>query len=162
MKRTLEVVFWCVVALVGVPVFAALIYTIFPKQSGVDGATVASDARLASENASDLAPTGELAEMFSFFSNSTQIQRDEKEREIKGKIVRWRLPVYNVSERHGYYVVQTKSRPGLVSTFCYVRLSDDAAKQYVLSLKENDLITCKGQIAGTSMRSIEIRPAVLQ
>lgn len=105
------------VALVGVPVFALVIYTLVPKQSGMVG----KDANVESAAASDLAPTRELADTFSFFSNATQLQRDEKEREIIGKVVQWRLPVYNVSERDGFYVIQTKSRPGLVAAFCYVR-----------------------------------------
>jgi len=41
------------------------------------------------------------------------------------------------------------------------RTSGDALRKYVLSLKENDMIICKAEIAGTSLRSIEIRPAVL-
>lgn len=149
------------VVLIGLPVFAVVVYTIGPKQNGMGQSTVESDAKLASAPVSGLAPSGDMAEIFSFLSEATQIQRDEKERPIKGKIVRWKLPVYNVSERNGFIVIQTKSRPGIVGTFCYVTASD-AIKQYVLSLRENDLITCKGEIAGTTMRSIEIRPAVLQ
>ena len=140
---------------------AGSVYTIAPKQNGRGQSTVESDAKLASAPVSGLAPTGDIAEIFSFLSQATQIQRDEKERAIKGKIVLWKLPVYNVSERNGFIVIQTKSRPGIVGTFCYVKASD-AIKQYVLSLRESDLITCKGEIAGTTMRSIEIRPAVLQ
>ncbi|RXH39530.1 hypothetical protein XH94_16570 [Bradyrhizobium zhanjiangense] len=161
MKRTLELFFWCVVVLIGLPVFALLVYTVLPKQTGTDQSGVQSDAKLASALASDLAPTGELAEIFSFISEATQIQRDEKERAIKGKIVQWKLPVYNVSERNGFVVIQTRSRRGLVGTFCYVR-ANEAVKKYALSLRENDLVTCKGEIAGTSMRNIEIRPAILQ
>lgn len=139
------------------PIVAIVIYTLVPKQRGVVG----TDANVEFAAASDLAPTGELADTFSFFSNATQLQRDEKEREIIGKIVQWRLPVYNVSERDGFYVIQTKSRPGLVAAFCYVR-AVEAIKSYVLSLRENDLVTCKGTIAGSSMRTIQLRPAVLQ
>lgn len=148
------------VALIAVPVFAILIYTLAPKQGGSAEAAGMTDAQLASASVSDLEPRGELADIFSLFSDATEIQRDEKERQIKGKIVRWRLPVYNVSERNGFYVIQTEGS-GLVSTFCYVRANDEN-KSKVLSLRENDLINCKGQIAGSSMRSIEIRPAVLQ
>jgi hypothetical protein len=142
-------------------VFAVVVYTIAPKQTDTSKSTVETDARLASAPVSGLAPTGDIAETFSFLSPATQIQQDEKERAIKGKIVQWRLPVYNISERNGFIVIQTKSRPGMVGTFCYVKASD-AIKQRVLSLREDDLITCKGEIAGTTMRSIEIRPAVLQ
>jgi len=161
LKRALEIFFWCVVVLIGLPVFAVVVYTIAPKQNGTGQSTVESDAKLASAPVSGLAPTGDIAEIFSFLSEATQSQRDEKERAIKGKIVQWKLPVYNVSERNGFIVIQTKSRPGIVGTFCYLK-AGDAIKQYVLSLRENDLITCKGEIAGTTMRSIEIRPAVLQ
>lgn len=149
------------VVLIGLPVFAVVVYTIVPKQNDTGKSTGVSDVKLASAPVSSLAPTGDIAETFSFLSPATQIQRDEKERAIKGKIVEWKLPVYNVSERNGFIVIQTKSRPDIVGTFCYVKASD-AIKRYVLSLRENDLITCKGEIAGTAMRNIEIRPAILR
>ena len=161
MKRFIEIVFWAGVCLVGIPVFAVVIYTVLPTGHSVNSEKVATDGNIAAAKPSDIAPDGELANMFSFFSDATEIQRSEKERQLNGKVVQWRLPVYNVTEHGDFYVVQTKSRAGIVGAFCYVRASDEFVKQFLLSLKENDYVTCKGEIAGTTMRSIDIRPAVV-
>jgi hypothetical protein len=161
LKRFVEIVFWAVVCLVGIPVFGILIYTVLPIEHGPHPQNLASDSNIETAEASDIAPDGELANMFSFFSDATEIQRAEKERQLRGKVVQWRLPVYNVTERNDFYVIQTKSRSGIVGAFCYVRASDEAVKRFLLSLKENDYVTCKGEIAGTTMRSIDIKPAVL-
>jgi hypothetical protein len=160
MKRALEVVFWCVVALVGLPLFGGLFYLLVPKESPGELTVAASDGELIAARPAEIAPSGELAEVFALFSNATALQREEKERQIKGKIVQWRLPVYNVTEHGGFYVVQTKSQSGLVGAFCYVRASE-TSKDVVLRLREDDYVTCKGPIAGASMRNIEIKPAVL-
>jgi hypothetical protein len=160
LKRFFEVLFWTVVGLVGIPIFGILVYTVFPKDPAVER-QVTGDNDIVVSELDDISPEGELPKIFSFFSDATEMQRSEKERQIKGKVVQWRLPVYNVSERGGVYVVQTKSRANLVGAFCYVRPSNDGLKQYLLSLKENDYVTCKGKIAGSTMRSIEIKPAVL-
>ncbi len=124
MKRFIEIVFWTVVGLVGIPVFGMLIYTVLPVDHGADARKLTTDNNIATAKASDIAPDGELAKMFSFFSDATEIQRAEKERQIRGKVVQWRLPVYNVTERSDFYVIQTKSRSGIVGAFCYVRASD--------------------------------------
>jgi hypothetical protein len=158
LKRFVEIVFWTVVCLIGIPVFAAVIYTVLPIDHTEH---VATESNLAAAAPSDITPDGELAKMFSFFSDATEIQRSEKERQLKGKVVQWRLLVYNVAERNDFYVIQTKSCPGIVGAFCYVRASNESVKQFLLSLKENDYVTCKGEIAGTTMRSVDIKPAVL-
>jgi hypothetical protein len=161
MKRFMEILFWAVVGLVGIPVFGLLIYTIIPIDHDINQQKLTADDKIAAANVSDIPPDGELAKIFSFFSDSTEIKRADKERQITGKMVQWRLPVYNVSERSDFYVIQTKSRSDIVGAFCYVRASDEAVKRFLLSLKENDYVTCKGEIAGTTMRSIDIKPAVL-
>jgi hypothetical protein len=161
LKRFIEIMFWVVVGLVGIPVFGVLIYTVLPTKQGTEPQTLASDRSIAAAPVSEITPEGELAQIFSLFSDATEVQRTEKEHQIKGKIVQWRLPVYDVTKRSDFYVIQTKSRAGTVAAFCYVRASDEATKRYLLSLKENDYVTCKGEIAGTTMRSIDIKPAVL-
>jgi hypothetical protein len=59
---------------------------------------------------SDLKPTGDLADIFNLNSDHTDLQRDNKENEIKGKIVDWTLTVYEVSKSgKDTYRIQTKS-----------------------------------------------------
>jgi hypothetical protein len=111
---------------------------------------------------SNLVPTGELARMYNFLSDSTALQRDEKERELKGVVVQWRLSVYDVSSGPGpYYRIQTSSGNGVVGTFCYVIPQNEDERKFLARLKTGDYITCKGIINGVSMRNIEIKPATV-
>ena len=147
-------------ALVGAYILAGN-YSVAQQSSREAQITLESDAEIASASVSGLSPSGELADIFSTVSNANQPQRDEKAREIIGKVVEWSLPIYSVAKREGFLVIETRSRPGLVAAFCFVRASE-ATQKYVLALSADALITCKGQIAGASMRGIEIRPALLR
>jgi hypothetical protein len=112
--------------------------------------------------ASDLSSGGELAGMFAWPSSSTDAQRQEKENQIKGMIIEWTLPVFDVSPKSdGYYSIQTSSVRGQVGTFCYVKPKDALQEQFILSIKPDQLITCKGILEGVVGRNIEIKPAIL-
>jgi hypothetical protein len=115
---------------------------------------------------SDLHADGELAQIFTFGSEFTDLQRENKAKEIIGQVVLWTLPVYEVSRAGERYKVQTSSGLGatgrrVVTTFVYVTARDDADRRSIEALKTGDLITFKGRIAGIFFRSIEITPAVL-
>ena len=58
--------------------------------------TVDPISLLENEIPEQINPQGELGEMFSFGSTNTDIQRDNKINEIKGKVVSWSLPVFEV------------------------------------------------------------------
>jgi hypothetical protein len=95
--------------------------------------------------ASGLLPSGELARMFSFLSEYTDLQREEKGRELKGVVVQWRLPVYDVSSGPGsFYRVQTSAGNGGVGTFCYVKPQNEDERKFLVGLKTGGYITCKG------------------
>lgn len=120
--------------------------------------------KIASAPAANLSATGELASLLQLGSDGTSVQRDEKEKEIKGKIVDWELPVYNVrvaDEKKKSYRIQTKTQTGLVSAFAtvYARSPEDEA--VLKGLKTGDMIRFKGQIKGITMRSVDVDPAVI-
>jgi|tagenome__1003787_1003787.scaffolds.fasta_scaffold20938515_2 hypothetical protein len=82
MKRFIEVLFWarsrrhsC---------FCLLIYTVLPIDHGTNQQKLTTGDKIAAANLSDIPPDGELGRMFSFFSDATEIQRAEKERQIAG------------------------------------------------------------------------------
>ena len=119
-------------------------------------------ANMANAQAANISASGELSELFSLGSKNTDIQRDNMEKEIKGKIVEWSLPVYEVKKRdENIYRVQTKSGTRYVGAFLtlYARSSDEAS--YIESLQTGSMITFKGKIGGTTMRNIDIDPAIL-
>jgi hypothetical protein len=121
-----------------------------------------------SAQVTNINPSGELAELFTFGGDGTDIQRDNKEAEITGKYVEWSLPVFDVNKTsENKYRVQTSSSEAIfggrksVGAFIVIHTSGDAENQYVEGLKEKDIITFKGKIKGTSMRNISIDPAIV-
>ncbi|MEI8285213.1 MAG: DUF4352 domain-containing protein [bacterium] len=115
---------------------------------------------LKSSPPSDLQPTGELANIFNLMSDHTNLQRENKEKEIKGKIVDWTLSVYEVRKSGKNYRIQTKAGPN-VGTFVTIIPSDQSEITFIEQLKTGDLVRFKGLIDGVSMRSLDIQPAIL-
>jgi hypothetical protein len=111
--------------------------------------------------------TGELADTFNFMSKNTDVQRENLANKIKGKIVEWRLPVYEVSRKEDSYEISTDRLPkgfetSYVGTIIYIRPNSNEEKQYIESLKTGDYITIKGKIDGVSAtRKIKIKPAII-
>ena len=119
---------------------------------------------IASAQPSNLSANGELATIYRFGGDTTTIQRDEKEKQIKGMIVDWELPVYNVrvgNEEKKSYRVQTNGSDETVGTFITVYARSPAEESFLKSLKTGDYIHIKGKVNGVSMRNIDVDPAVL-
>jgi len=109
---------------------------------------------------SDISPHGELAEIFLPMSKHTDIQRENKEKEITGKVVQWELKVYEVDKlSEDKYKIQTQTDSETLGTFVYVQVRNAQEKSFLESLKTDDFVTVKGKIDGVSMRNIN--PAVL-
>lgn len=107
-----------------------------------------------------ISPTGDLAAMFNLMSSNTDLQRENKFKEIKGKIVEWTLPVYEISKDGNNYRVQTE--PGYaVGTFVFITPRDDQDKAIIEGLKTGSRISFKGVISDVTMRHLEIKPAIL-
>ena len=112
--------------------------------------------------ASDLSPRGELGQVFTAMSDYTDIQRDNKEKEITGQIVQWRLPVFDVNKSsEGKYRVQTSGSGNVVGTFVDLYATSPQEQQQIESLQTGDYVSFKGKIEGTFMRNVEIEDAVL-
>lgn len=117
---------------------------------------------------SDIVPYGQLEEMFTLGSDFTDLQREIKFKEIKGKIVSWRLPVYDIHLSGEEYIIQTNSHYKddlsgirLVGTFVHVTARNNDERRLIESLKTGDTFTFKGVIDDTSMRNLDIKPALL-
>lgn len=117
-------------------------------------------AALAIAPVSNLRPDGELAAMFDLGSRYTDLQRENREKEIKGKVVQWRLPVYEVSKHGDKYRIQTASN-GTIGAFVTITPRSAADRQLVEALHTGDLLSFKGIISDVSMRNLEIEPAIL-
>lgn len=121
-------------------------------------------AEIENSTPSAVSPSAELAGMFSMISDSTNIQRENKEAEIKGSIVEWSLPVFDVSlnsKEKMIYRVQTSSRSNSVGTFVYIHARNEAEMAELEALSEGEMIKVKGEITGISMRNVVIENARL-
>lgn len=106
--------------------------------------------------------SAELAEIFAVMSDSTKIQKENKEKEIKGEIVEWDLKIFNVTKRDDYYRVQTLPSKNMPPTFVSLYPRNEGHKTIIEGVKGGDFLKIKGIISGTSVTgSIEISPAVL-
>lgn len=115
-----------------------------------------------SANPSPILPVGELAQIFQLNSKHTDLQRENKERELKGKVVQWRLPVYEVNkQRDGLYRIQTDGSEDTVGTFVFLRARKDTDREHIERLKTGDIISVKGKITGTFLRNLKIEHALL-
>src|SRR5690349_3195596 len=114
------------------------------------------------ENAtvSDIQPSA-LASLYAIGSDSTELQRDNKTAEIKGKVIDWTLGVYEVRKSGDNYRIQTSTGPQTPGTFITLTARDQQEKTYIENLKTGSSIRIKGMINGVSMRSVEIEPALL-
>lgn len=119
-------------------------------------------ATLANKSPSDLSPKAKLNAAFTYNSKYTDIQRENLEKEITGQVVQWRLPVYEVNKsRDGVYRIQTDSKYGDVGTFVTLYTQSEQEVNAVESLTTGKMVSFKGVITGTTMRNINIDPAVL-
>lgn len=117
---------------------------------------------IANAQPASISPSGTLSETFNLMSNSTDIQRDNMEKEIKGKIVQWTLPVYEVTKRdNNKYRIQTRSGTGYVGSFVTLYAKNSEERSYIEGLKTGNMVSFKGKIDGTRMRNIIIEPAIL-
>ncbi len=115
-----------------------------------------------------LSPTGDLAEMFTLFSENTDLQRQLKLKEILGKVVEWQLPVYEVRQEGNTYLIQTSPtlkgdnlREKHVGVFIHITPQDESDRRFIENLKTGHLIKFKGVIEGATMRNLDIKPAIL-
>lgn len=155
---------------VSIVIFALIVFAIGKsiyqgykrEHPGANATATQSDefAELAAATPAQLSPTGELAAMFNLMSENTDLQRKNKFKEIKGKIVEWTLPVYEVRQAGSGYAIQTEADQ-TVGAFVYVTARNDQDKAIIEGLKTGSRISFKGVIKDVTMRHLEIKPAIL-
>ncbi len=119
---------------------------------------------------SDLEPTGELMKIFHIPSDYTDVQRENTINQIRGSVVQWTLPVYEVSRKEGGYKITTMgsrddnpfSTSIYVNTKIYISPRSSSERQYIESLMTGNMIEIKGKIKGVNyLRELEIEPCIL-
>lgn len=151
------------IAIVIAVIFIALI--VYGMVSKISGDNQVQE--LQSAPVSTLKPTGELAEVFGFGTDFTDIQRENKLKEIKGSVVAWQLPVYEVKRDGEHYRVQTQNpktfgqNEAVVPTIISITPLSAEDKSLIEAMKTGDIISIKGRIADVKLRHIIINPAFL-
>lgn len=160
------------VILLGLTLAGTVMYAAISKgmksDSAAQGTSIQSSSKEPSDKFADLAaatptsikPTGELAAMFGLMSDNTDLQREDKIKDLKGKVVEWNLTVFEVARDGDGYKVQTAGDDE-VGTFVYLAARDESEKKRIEALKTGDRISVKGVIKDTFMRSFAIKPAIL-
>lgn len=122
---------------------------------------------IANAQSANISPTGELARIFKLDSKHTDIQREKAEKKIIGQVIQWALPVYEVNKRSKGYRIQTSGAQAImggtprVGAFITIYPMNEQESSYIENLKTDDIISFKGKITGTTMRNIDIDPAIL-
>jgi len=103
--------------------------------------------------------TAKLSETFGIMTKSTDIQRDNAEKELKGKILKLKVKIFEVKIKDKeklIYRIQGSSTKNAPGTFVnlYARNASEAKK--IESLKTGNFIFVKGKVTGVFMRNIDI------
>lgn len=162
------------VSLIGAPIFLFVAPIITTSGVVVVAAAAAAEelekerqvklTELETATPSSLRYEGELAEIFTLGSNYTDVQRQNKEKELKGQVIEWEFVVYEVEKNNGYYDITPKegllSNKVAVSTvYLYPRSEEES--QLIESWKEDAKFTARGYIDNVMFRSLIIAPARL-
>lgn len=158
---------------------AAVLVGLTVRHFGIDSFERFFDATLLNSNAKDLESLrvrqdistytvdGELAEAFNINSKSTDIQRENLLKEIKGKLIIWEVNIYEIKKNlDSTYTIQTSGGLNIgksdVGTFITLSAADDAQSKFIEGLKTGDVIRVKGILSGESLlRSLVVKPAML-
>ena len=112
---------------------------------------------------SRLSPRGELAAMFNLMSDHTDVQRKETLKRIKGQMVQWRLPLWEIQQSDSKYVITIPSENDRVGCEVHIYPQNEQDKEYLLSIKTNDRISFRGFLSGSTnmARCLLVSPAIL-
>jgi hypothetical protein len=162
MKKLGTIAFWVFMVMVGVPVFGVLINLVLSSFTSVNAPDSHSvdTSEIKTNQAASTLPSAELVSALSWMSDLTSVEKDRIKDGMRGKLVQWRMPVFNVTkDGEGAYVVQTDSSAG-IGAFCRVA-RDDPDQSFVKNLKAGQLVTCKGIVSGYTLGNVNINPALV-
>lgn len=101
-----------------------------------------------------------LYPMFRLGTEFTDIQRENKTKEIVGKKVRWLGSVFEVGKTSDGYKIQLKMTSNQIGAFIYLEGHDNAA--VIEKLKEGDQIIAVGIVEDVLLRNVQLKPAFLE
>jgi hypothetical protein len=112
----------------------------------------------------------DLAEAFALGTKSTEVQREQLERELVGKTVEWDIPVYDVGFNEGRFEVSSQAIPTanraeavpLLRVMVWVLPQTEADQALLMKVKTDDTIRIRGIVQEIRARTVvAIVPAVV-
>lgn len=141
-----------------------------PSREKLEADAKAVIQKLESTTTSSLSLHGELSDVFAPFSEYTELQRENMLSKVKGSIVQWDLPIYEIfPPENGVYKVTTPAGTfagdngkSLLMAVIFITPRDDADRAVMGALKTNDVMSFKGVLADVHLRTaVRITPAIL-
>lgn len=152
-----------VASLIALIVVIAVIGANRPGTTGSTETTAKRDPldALATDVPAQIAPGGTLAALFALGTNNTDVQREAGLAAIKGKLVAWTLPVYEVKRNGDSYKIQTSPSRAAIGTFITVTPRSDEDRRFIEALTTGQTVAFRGIVKDVFMRSLVIAPAIL-
>ncbi len=116
---------------------------------------------LATDVPAPIAPGGDLAALFAYGTKSTDVQRETGLAAIKGKLVAWTLPVYEVKRNGDNYKIQTSGSRTAIGTYITITPRNDEDRRFIESLTTGQPVAFRGIVKDVFMRDLVIAPAIL-
>jgi hypothetical protein len=116
---------------------------------------------LATDVPAPIAPGGDLAALFAYGTKSTDVQRETGLAAIKGKLVAWTLPVYEVKRNGDNYKIQTSGSRTAIGTYITITPRNDEDRRFIEALTTGQAVAFRGIVKDVFMRDLVIAPAIL-
>ena len=103
--------------------------------------------------------TANLAATYDWMGSSTALQKENKTKEIKGKVVQWTMTVFTVTAINAekmIYKIQSSESSNMPGTFTRLYARNAAEVSRIEGLSTGSTITIKGKITDTTMGNIDI------
>lgn len=156
-----KILLWCGIIFVVIVFIAVLSDN--KKNTAVNNDSTSAKQNVSTQVvvSSDIYPHGELAEMFEIGSRYTELQRETKLNELKGKTVEWNLPLYEIRKDGSKYQISTIN-DNFVNCIIYITAKTEEDVRILHALKTGDVINFRGTFTGkTFLRSLILDNAVL-
>ena len=111
----------------------------------------------------------QVAETFALNGKHTDLQRELLTKELTGKVVEWRIKVYDVTRTEGVYKITSQPYPirsknvlNLIRTVAFIHPQDSDGEESIRTAVTDDEITVRGQVQDIVFRAVVVlSPAII-
>lgn len=111
----------------------------------------------------------QVAETFALNGKHTDLQRELLKKELTGKVVEWRIKVYDIALTDGTYKITSQPYPiesadaiNLIRTVSFIRPQNSKGAAFIERTVTDDEITVRGLVQEIVLRSVVVlSPAII-